>query len=117
VRGQTRESLHDGIYRAAKRRESTHLQQRLEHVVTQLRRGGLETEQGKAKLLETREQVVRGWHVVAEKLLLDGHGRLAEQVWKFIVGMPPVETDNERMARGLQRKAAREEQRTRRLSR
>ena len=117
MRGQTRRSLHDGIYRAAQRRESTHLQRRLERVVAQLRRGGLETEQGKAKLLETREQVLRGWHAIAEKLLMDGDGRLAEHVWKFIGGMSPVATDNERIARGLQRRVPREEPRTRELSR
>jgi hypothetical protein len=117
VRGQTRKSLRDGIYRAAQRRESTHLQQRLQRVVTQLRRGGLEPEQGKVKLLETRKQVMRAWHAIAEKLLMNGEGRLAEQVWKFIGGMPPVATDIERFARGLQRGATREEQRTRELSR
>jgi hypothetical protein len=117
VRGQPHKSLHDGIYRAAQRRQSTHLQQRLQRVVAQLRRGGLETEQGKAKLLETREQVLRGWHAIAEKLLMNGDGRLAEQVWKFIGGMPPVATDNERIVRGRQWGAAREEQRTRELNR
>jgi hypothetical protein len=117
VRGETRKSLRDGIYRAVQRRESTHLQQRLQRVVTQLRRGGLEPEQGKVKLLETREQVLRGWHAIAEKLLMDGDGRLAEQVCKFIGGMSPVATDNERIARGLQRGAAREEQSTREVSR
>jgi hypothetical protein len=117
VRGQTRKSLRDGIYRAVQRQESTHLQQRLQHVVWQLKRGGLDREPGKAKLLETRESVVRGWHAIAEKLLMDGDGRLAEQVWKFIGGMPPVATDNERIARGLQRGAARDQQRTHELSR
>ena len=117
VRGETRKSLRAGIYRAGQRRESTHLQQRLQRLVTQLRRGGLEPEQGKVKLLETREQVLRGWHAIAEKSLMDGDGRLAEQVCKFIGGMSPVATDNERIARGLQRAAARKDQRKRELSR
>jgi hypothetical protein len=117
VRGQTRQALRDGIYRAAQRRESRHVQQCLQRVIAQLRGGGLERESGKAKLLETREQVVRGWHSIAEKLLTDGHGALAEQVWKFIGGMPPVATDNERIASRLQRGAGREEERTHDLSR
>jgi hypothetical protein len=117
VRGQTRKSLHDGIYRAAQRRESRHVQQAVQRLVAQLRNGGLEREPGKEKLLATREAVVRGWHAIAEKLLMNGEGRLAEQVWKFIGGMPPVVTDIERFARGLQRGATREEQRTRELSR
>jgi hypothetical protein len=117
VRGMPQKSLRDGIYRAAQRRESTHLQQRLQHLVWQLKRGGLDREPGKAKLLETRESVVRAWHAIAERLLMDGDGRLAEQVWKFIGGMPPVATDNERIARGLRRATSREEPRTRELSR
>jgi hypothetical protein len=117
VRGQSRGSLRDGIYRAAQRRGSTHLRQRLQRVITQLRRGGLEPEQGKVKLLETREQVLRGWHAIAEKLLMDGDERLADQVCKFIGGMSPVATDHERIARGLQRAAARKDQRKRELSR
>jgi transposase-like protein len=117
VRGETRGSFRDGIYRAAQRRESRHVQQRLQRVVAQLRNGGLEREPGKEKLLATREAVVRGWHAIAERLLMDGHGRLAEQVWKFIGGMPPVATDNERIAKRLQRGAAHEGQRALELSR
>jgi hypothetical protein len=117
ARGQTRKSLRDGIYRAAQRGESRHVQKRLQRVAAQLRSGGLGRESSRTKLLETRDQVVRCWHAIAEKLLMDGRGPLAEQVWKFIGGMPPVATDNERIARGLQQGAAREEQRTRELSR
>jgi hypothetical protein len=117
VRGQTRKSLRDGIYRAAQRRESRHIEKRLQRVAAQLRGGGLDREPGKAKSVETRETVVRGWHAIAEKLAMDGHGRLAEQVWKFTGGMPPVTTDNERIAIGLQRGTAREKQKTRELSR
>jgi hypothetical protein len=89
----------------------------VQRIVAQPGGGRLDSEPGKAKLVETRETVVRAWHVIAEKLLIDGHGRLAEQVWKFIGEMPPVATDNERIARGLQRGATREEQRTREISR
>jgi hypothetical protein len=117
VRGQTRKSLRDGIYRAAQRRESRHVQRAMQRIVAQLRGGGLDSEPGKAKLVGTRETVVRAWHAIAEKLLMDGHGPLAEQVWKFIGGMPPVATDNERIGRGPQRGAAREKQRTSQLSR
>jgi hypothetical protein len=117
VRGQTRKSLRDGIYRAAERRQSRHVQRAVQRVVAQLRGGVLDREPGKAKLVETRETVVRGWHAVAEKLAMDGHGRLAEQVWKFIGEMPPVATDTERIARGLQQGTVREKQRTHELSR
>jgi hypothetical protein len=89
----------------------------MQRIVAQLRGGGLDSEPGKAKLVGTRETVLRGWHAIAEKLLMDGDGRLAEQVCKFIGGMSPVATDNERIARDLQRGAAREEQSTPELSR
>jgi hypothetical protein len=101
VRGEIRKSLRDGIYRAARRSESSHVQQHLDRVLTQLRNDGLEAESGKAKLLATREAIVRGWHAVADSLLVRGQGHLAEKIWKFIGSMPPPATDHERTASRL----------------
>ena len=103
VRSETRKSLHDGIYRAALRGESSHVEQRVQRIVTQLRNGGLEAEPGKTKLVVTREAVVQGWHAVAESLLRSGQGRLAEKIWKFIGSMPPPVTDDERLVNLLSR--------------
>jgi Relaxase/Mobilisation nuclease domain len=98
VRGEIRKSLRDGIYRAARRSESRHVRRHVEHVITQLKNGGFEAESGKAKLLATREAVVRGWQAVADSAAVSGQGQLAEKIWKFIGSMPPPTTDRERMA-------------------
>jgi hypothetical protein len=98
VRGETRKPLRDGIYRAARRSESRHIQQHVERVLKQLKNGGLQAESRKAKLVGTREAVVRGWHAVADSLLMSGQGQLAEKTWKFIGSMQPPVTDQERTA-------------------
>ena len=98
VRGEIRKSLRDGIYRAARRSQSRHVQQHVERILKQLRNGGLEAETGKAKLIATREAVLRGWHAVADSLLMSGQGQLAERIWKFIGSMPPPATEHERIA-------------------
>jgi hypothetical protein len=98
VRGETRKPLRDGIYRAARRSESRHIQQHVERVLKQLKNGGLQAESRKAKLVATREAVVRGWHAVADSLPMSGQGQLAEKTWKFIGSMQPPVTDQERTA-------------------
>jgi hypothetical protein len=115
VRGEIRESLRDGIYRAARRSESRHVQQRVGRVLTQLRNGGLEADSGKAKLTATREAVVRGWVAAADSLAISGQAQLAEKIWKFIGSMPPPATDHERIASLLLRE--RDRARERRLER
>lgn len=111
VRGETRKSLHDGIYRAALRGESRHVQRRVQHIVARLRTGGLAAAPGKAELVATREAVVRGWHAVAESLFMSGEGRLAEKIGKFIGSMPPPATDHELIASRLLRERDRSQER------
>jgi hypothetical protein len=111
VRGEIRKPLRDGIYGAARRSESRHVQQRVERILKQLKNGGLEGEAGKAKLVATRESVVRGWHAVADSLLMSGQGQLAEKIWKFIGSMPPPATDHERIASLLLRERGRSQER------
>jgi hypothetical protein len=101
VRGENRTPLLDGIYRAARRRISIRMRQRVEHVASQLQRGGLPTESRKTKLLETRAVVTDGWRTVADVLVAQGDWKLAKQVRKFISRMPPPLTDNERMVRAV----------------
>ena len=101
VRGENRTPLLDGIYRAARRRMSIRMRQRVEHVASQLQRGGMPAESGKTKLLETRAAVTDGWLTVADALVAQGDWKLAEQVRKFISRMPTPLTDNERMARAV----------------
>jgi hypothetical protein len=101
VRGESRTPMLDGIYRAARRRMSIRMRQRVERVASQLQRGGLSAESGKTKLLETRAVVTAGWRIVADALVAQGDSKLAGQVWKFISRMPPPSTDNERIARSV----------------
>jgi hypothetical protein len=97
VRGQTRAPLRDGIYRAALRGQSTHHQARLERIVRAARSGRAAPEPGASKLQETRCAVVQGWHAAAERALDAGLPHLAQQIWKLIGGMPPPQTEDERL--------------------
>jgi hypothetical protein len=97
VRGQTRGPVRDRIYRAALRGQSTHHQARLEQIVQAARSGRTAPEPGATKLQETRRAVVQGWHAVADRALEDGLPHLAEQIWKLIGGMPPPQTEDERL--------------------
>jgi hypothetical protein len=101
VRGQTRPPIRDAIFRAALRGESTHVRRRLEQAAKRLHVEPRTPDPGALTLQETRRKVVEGWHATVERLLADGHGRLAEQVWKFIGGMPPPQTEQQRFDRAL----------------
>jgi len=69
VRAENRTPMLDGVYRAARRRMSIRMRQRVEHIASQLQRGGLPAESGKTKLLETRAIVTDGWRTVADALV------------------------------------------------
>jgi hypothetical protein len=105
VRGQPRTPLRDSIYRAARRGESTYVRQRLERVILRLRDSAESTDPGKVKLVETRQAVVRGWQAAADALASDGNVRMAEQIWKFLAQMPPPESNDERLANAIRKRA------------
>jgi len=118
VRGQSRSTLKDGIYRASLRGESLHLRDRIARVTEEQHRGGMKSTPGKAKLVETRRAVVAGWHDAAEVLLQAGQGALAQEIWGFIGGMQPPLTTDEQLAqsvveRGRARERVRQLERTR----
>ena len=95
VRGVTTPQKTDGIYRAAQRGASTHWRERAERVAHQIAHGGLKVEPEKARLVETRRDVVRGWSQVADDLVLQGHLELAQVVRGFVKQLSPVKTDRE----------------------
>lgn len=64
----------------------------------ELAKGYLRTEPAKAKLLQTRKEVERGWEAVSHSLFDDGHPELAAQVRQFVDHMPPPRTENEWLA-------------------
>src|SRR4029077_2032311 len=85
VRGVTKPQKLDGIYRAERRRDSTHWGQRTEAVTRAMTPGGeIRPEPAKAQLLETRSRVVRGWNEVADDLVRQGQAELALAVRGFV---------------------------------
>jgi hypothetical protein len=104
VRGQTRSAFRDGIHRASLRGDSRHLRERVQRVA--------ERHPGKTKLLETRSDVIAGWHAVADALLAAGQGALTEKIWGFIGGMHrPLTTDEQLASKLEERTRTRERER------
>jgi hypothetical protein len=101
VRGKVSRSMKDGIYRAACRGESTHMQSLVEGAMTCLAERRLPAEAAKSTLLQTRRVATRGWRAVAEALEAQGERRLAESVDRFMEAMRPPRTDRERMIEQL----------------
>ena len=117
VRGNSRSPKLDGIYRAEQRGESHRTRARVHAVAEELRNGRLQAEPGKARLIETREAVQRGWEVVSTVLMAEGRPELAAEVTRFAAQMPPPRTDREQIADALRKHLrevrARTEERTR----
>jgi hypothetical protein len=95
VRGASTPRKSDGIHRAAQRGDSTHYQDRVRTVASDLVRGGVRPEPGHATLARTREEVIDGWRGIAD--LLDSHGRQdhANAIRKFAARLPPVRTEKQ----------------------
>src|SRR3984893_13105817 len=71
VRGENRPPKLDGIYRAEQRSESYRTRERADGVARELLNGDLPVEAGKAKLLDTRMDVQRGWWAVRDILIAE----------------------------------------------
>jgi len=96
VRGVIKPQKTDGIYRAERRRHSTHWRERTDAVARAMTPGGeIRPEPGKAQLLETRSRVVQGWNAVADELARQGEAELALAVRGFVKQLPPVRTERE----------------------
>lgn len=71
VRGITQPQKRDGIYRAGKRRASTHWNERAASVSREMAaRGNIDAEPGKSQMLRTRADIVRGWMELSDDLVL-----------------------------------------------
>lgn len=105
VRGVTNPQKRDGIYRAMRAGRSTHMRARAESVGAALRASGIQIEPGKARILDTRRSVVRGWLGVQEALRAGGREGLANEVERFLKRMPPPLTEREWLAQALQKRA------------
>jgi hypothetical protein len=104
VRAEITPRKSDGIYRAGQRGESMHLRQRAEAAAAELLKRGRGADPAKFKLLQTKQEVERGWRAVADILVSQGQRELAAQTTRFADGLPPAQTEREWfMARLLER--------------
>jgi Relaxase/Mobilisation nuclease domain len=101
VRGESRASKSDGVYRAEARGESRYTRERAEAVARELAKGDLRVESGKEKLVQTRKEVDRGWRAANAILQNEGHSELAADVSRFVARMPPPQTKKEQIASEL----------------
>jgi hypothetical protein len=97
VRGETKTPKKDGIYRAMRRGDSTHMRERVRAVAAEAGNGQGQAGSGKSKLIATRLEVVNGWRALEGLLLHEGHGDLAGQVSRFVPRMPPTLTEKEQL--------------------
>jgi hypothetical protein len=114
IRGITEPRKLDGIYRPMRdpTRFSTHMQDKVESVAAELLAGQIKAEPVKAKMLETRKIVERGWRAVSDILVNEGQMELAARIRSFVNQMPPSRTEREHI--GLELAARLREQQTRR---
>jgi hypothetical protein len=98
VRGETGLRKPDGIYRASLRGESTYMRERAEAVAQELAQGRLRVEQGKASLVNTRNEVRRAWLEVGDILIRERQPELAAHVRRFADQMAPPLTEKEWVA-------------------
>ena len=81
--------------------ESSFMRRKVEAIGKELQSGRLEGESGKQRMASTRDKVVGDWAATAASLRRQGLGTMAQEVERFIQGMPAVQTEQERIARGM----------------
>ena len=77
------------------------MREKVEAVAAELLKGEVRIESGKAKLLQTRREVERGWRAVSDMLSGQGQHELAKHVLRFVEAMLPAQTEKERLVAGL----------------
>ena len=106
VRGLSRTRKKDGIYRAAKRGDSTHLRERRSRLSKELVAGQAQSEPGADTVKRTWAKVREGWTLVASKLRATGDHERAEGIGDFLKIVSSPVTEKERLIGDL-REAAR----------
>lgn len=101
VRGESRKAKKDGIYRASLRGDSTYMRAQAEAAASQILNGGIFEEPSKRTLVETRKEVMRGWHAVASDIADSGQHDLASDIRRFADSRPPPLSEREWIARRL----------------
>jgi hypothetical protein len=105
VRGESRSSWKDGIYRASQRGESTYMRAQTEAIAGDLSTKAILVDSSRGRLVETHKQVERGWSQVASGLERGSQPGLAVEVMKFVVSLVPPRTGKEWIAAALVEKA------------
>jgi hypothetical protein len=102
IRGHSRTTKKDGIYRAAGRGESTHMQRRVGEVGRDLAGASqIKPDMAEAKLADTQRTVKRAWSIAAQQLERQGERQLATQVVQFATTMPAMRTEKGALARAI----------------
>lgn len=101
VRGENRVNKIDGIFRAERRGASTHMRTRVERAASELAKGSFRPEPGKSRLLETRQEVRRGWLALGGILSGAGQRGVALEVMRFVSEMPVPRTEREQIVDSL----------------
>ena len=101
VRGETRTPKKDGIYRAMRRGDSSHMRERVREAAAEMGigRGQRGVRQVQADRHST--EVVKGWRALEGLLVQDGHAELAGHVSRFVSQMPPPLTEKEQLAQRM----------------
>ncbi len=101
VRGEVRTPKLVGVYRADRRGDSRHVQERLDAVLS-VQRGDVKGhELGTLKIYQTRKAVDQGWRAIGDMLAEEGRLELAIQVRRFAGRLPTPATDREVIAARL----------------
>jgi hypothetical protein len=101
VRGEIRTPKKDGIYRAMRRGDSSHMRERVRAAAAEAAIGKGRVDYSKSKLSATRLEVVNGWRALGRILLQEGHVEVARHVSQFVPRMPPPLTEKEQLAQQL----------------
>jgi hypothetical protein len=88
----------DAIFRAQQRGDSTAVRNRVTDVVKEVRSTGAIRDPARNRLVETRKTVIDNWNKTADLLDAQGERILANEARYFAQHLPPVLTDNERLA-------------------
>ena len=105
VRGQSKATKSDSVFRAARRGDSSHMRNRVETVMNEMAKGESGVEGAETKLLRTRKEVLNGWRAMNDILRNEGRHELALDVQRFIEQMQPARTEKEWLAAELLERA------------
>ena len=100
-RGRGSPRMKEALVRHRRYAAPTAVRKRAIEVAHELGQGKPIQDPARARLLETRKAVVKGWMAVAAQLDRQGETKLAQEVRVFVEQMPPVKTDKEWIAEQL----------------